>query len=46
MTVKEMMDVLSQLDPNKEVTVWNCEYDCTDPISEIEVNQDGEVVLY
>jgi hypothetical protein len=45
MTVKEMMEVLKQLDPNKEVSVWNSEYDRKDPISEIEVDQDGEIII-
>lgn len=46
MTVKEMMEVLSKLDPDKEVTVWNCEHDCTNYVNEIEVDDDGDVVLY
>lgn len=46
MTVKEMMEVLSQLDPNKEVTVWNCEYDSTNYVDRIEVDQDGDIVIY
>jgi hypothetical protein len=45
MTVKEMMQVLQQLDPNKEVSIWNCGWDCKDPVNEIEVDQDGDVVL-
>ena len=46
MTVKEMMEVLSKLDPNKEVTIWNAEWDRADYVSEIEIDQDGHVVLY
>jgi hypothetical protein len=46
MTVKEMMDVLKQLDPNKEVMLWNGEWDQSDPINEIEVDQDGDIVIY
>jgi hypothetical protein len=46
MTVKEMMEVLSKMDPNKEVTVWNPEWDSTDPIDEIGVDRDGDIVIY
>ena len=46
MTVKEMMEVLRKLDPNKEVTVWKCEDDCTNYVNDIEVDDDGDVVLY
>jgi hypothetical protein len=45
MTVKELMEVLKQLDPNKEVSVWNCEYGSKDPINEIEVDQDGDIII-
>jgi hypothetical protein len=45
MTVKEMMDVLSKLDPNKEVMLWNGEWDSKDPINEIEVDRDGDIVI-
>ena len=45
MTVKEMMDILSQLDPNKEVMIWNAEWDLKDPINEIEVDRDGDIVI-
>lgn len=46
MTVQELMDILSKLDPNKEVHVWNSEWDSKDPIDWVEVNQDGEVVIF
>lgn len=46
MTVKELMEVLKQLDPNKEVSIWNTEWDSKDPINEIEVDQDGDIVIY
>ena len=45
MTVKEMMDVLSKLDPNKEVMLWNGEWVSKDPINEIEVDRDGDIVI-
>lgn len=45
MTVKELMEVLKQLDPNKEVHVWNPEWDSKDPINEIVVDEDGGVIV-
>ena len=45
MTVKELMEVLSQLDGNKEVMLWNREWGSKDHIFEIEVDQDGDVVV-
>ena len=45
MTVRELMEVLKQLDPNSEVYVWNSEWDSKDPINEIEVDQDGNIVI-
>jgi hypothetical protein len=44
MTVKELMEILGQLDPNKEVLLWNAEWDSKDPI-DVEVDQDGDVVI-
>ena len=46
MTVKEMMEVLKQLDPNQEVSIYDPEWEQTCPVVRIEVEQDGEVVLY
>jgi len=46
MTVKEMIEVLSKMDPDKDVTVWNSEYDCTNYVNEIEVDTDGDIVIY
>jgi hypothetical protein len=45
MTVKEMMEVLKCLDPNTELFVWNPESDSKDPINEIEVDRDGEIII-
>lgn len=45
MTVQELMDILGKLDPNKEVFVWNPERDSKDPIDEIEVDQDGDIII-
>jgi hypothetical protein len=46
MTVKEMMEVLKQLDPNQEVSIYDPEWEDTFPVERIEVEQDGKVVLY
>ena len=46
MTVKELMEVLSKLDQDKQVTIYDGEWGSYNPINEVEVNQDGEVVLY
>ena len=45
MTVKELMEILSQLDPNKEVFVRDWEYGDNDPIKEIEVDEDGDIII-
>lgn len=45
MTVRELMDVLKQLDPNTQVLVWNPDWDSKGPIDEIEVDQDGNVLI-
>lgn len=45
MTVAQLIEILSQLDPNKQVTLWDCEWDQKNPIDEIEVDQDGDVVI-
>lgn len=46
MTVKELMEILSKLDETKWVTIWNCEYDCKTGIDYVEVDTDGDVVLF
>lgn len=46
MTVQELMEVLRNMDPNKVVHVWNAEWDSADPLNEVEVKEDGELVLY
>lgn len=43
MTVRELMEILSSMDQDKEVTVWNCEWDQSDPIDW--VKDDGESVI-
>lgn len=47
MTVKEMIELLSKLDPNRQVTVWNCENDSKDPVKGVTAaDPDGDVVIY
>lgn len=46
MTVKELIEVLSKLDQDKEATLYDGEWESYNPINSVEVNKDGEVVLY
>lgn len=46
MTVKELMEVLSKLDQDKEVTLYDGEWDSYNSIISVDVHQDGDVVLY
>jgi hypothetical protein len=46
MTVRELMEILSKLDGDKEVTIWNCEYDSRDPLNEVEDAHGGIVTLF
>ena len=41
-----MIEVLKQLDLNQEVSIYDPEWERTFPVERIEVEQDGEVVLY
>jgi hypothetical protein len=43
MTVRELMEMLSRMDQDKQVTVWCGEWDCTNPIDE--VKDDGDEVI-
>jgi len=45
MTVKELMEVLSKLDENKEVWLYDGEWEQKVSINEVEVDQDGDVVV-
>jgi len=46
MTVQELIDLLSQLDPNKEILIYDGSWDTNKPISEVKIDQDGEVVIW
>ena len=46
MTVKELIAILSKLDQSKWVTIWNCEDDSKTGIDYVEVDTDGDVVLF
>lgn len=46
MTVQELIDVLKQLSPDSPVMVWNSEWDAKNQLGEIEVDQDGDVVIF
>ena len=45
MTVNELMEVLSQLDPDRKVMLWNSEWGQKDPIDGVDLDEDGDVVL-
>jgi hypothetical protein len=46
MTAQELIDFLSQLDPNKEILVYDGSWDMSRPISEVKIDQDGEVIIW
>ena len=45
MTAQELINILAQLDPNKEILLYDGSWDVNKPILEVEVNEDGEVVI-
>jgi len=45
MTAQELIAILAQLDPNKEILIYDGSWDTNKPISEVEIDQDGEVVI-
>ena len=45
MKVFELIELLSKLDQDKEVTLWNCEWDYTDPIDYVEYDSKREEVV-
>ena len=45
MTVKELMEVLSKLDPSKEVSLYDGEWESYNPINEVKVDMDGDITL-
>jgi len=45
MTAQELIDFLSQLDPNTEIMLWDGSWDMSRPIDRVEVEQDGEVII-
>lgn len=46
MTAQELIAVLAQLDPNKEILIYDGAFDTNKPISEVKIDQDGEVVIW
>ena len=45
MKVSELVEFLLKQDQDKNVTVWNCEYGCTDYVESVKIDTDGDVVL-
>ena len=46
MKVKELIEFLSTRDPNEEVLLWNAEWDSKDPIDYIEVDLEGDLIIF
>jgi len=47
MKVRELVEFLLKQDQDKEVTVWNRDWDCSDSIDSIELDEkSGELVIY
>ena len=46
MTVKELIEFLQLQDQEKVVHVWNCEWDSKDSVDSIEVDKDGDIVIF
>jgi len=45
MTAQELIDLLSELDPNKEILIYDGSWDINKPITQLEVDLDGDVVI-
>jgi len=45
MTAQELIDLLSELDPNKEILIYDGSWDTNKPITQLEVDLDGDVVI-
>jgi hypothetical protein len=45
MLVKELIEVLKSMDQDKDVVLWNEEYDCKESIQQIEELTEDEVVM-
>jgi hypothetical protein len=45
MTAQELIDLLSELDPNKEILIYDGAFDTNKPITQLEVDLDGDVVI-
>ena len=46
MTVQELIAILAELDPNKEVLLYDGAWDRTNSIYEVKIDEDGEVVIW
>ena len=46
MTAQELIDLLTKLDPNKEILIYDGSWDQNKSISEVEINEDGDVVIW
>jgi hypothetical protein len=46
MTAQELIDLLSQLDPNKEVLLYDGAWDRTNSIYEVKIDEDDNIVIW
>jgi hypothetical protein len=46
MTVQELIDLLSKLDPNKEILIYDGSWDTNKPISEVKIDEDDNIVIW
>jgi len=45
MTAQELIDLLTKLDPNKEILIYDGSWDINKSITQLEVDLDGDVVI-
>lgn len=46
MTAQELIAILAELDPNTEILLYDGSWDQNKSISEVKIDQDGEVIIW
>ena len=46
MTVQELIAILAELDPNKEILIYDGSWDTNKPISEVKIDEDDNIVIW
>jgi hypothetical protein len=46
MKVSKLIEFLMEQDQDKEVQIWKGEWDCKDPLQHIEIDEDGDIVIF